>query len=134
MTVQYSVTARNNRLDTIETTVGAAPILKIISGAVPANCAAANAGTALVSITLPADWMNGASAGVKAKLGTWSGTATAGGTAGHFRIYDASGTTCHMQGTVTATGGGGDMTVDNISIQVWQTVTVNTFQLTAGNA
>jgi hypothetical protein len=133
MTVQYSVTARNNRLDSLETTVGSAPILRIRTGAAPANCAAADAGTVLVAITLPADFMSGASGGVKAKLGTWSGTAVAAGTAAHFRIYDAAGTTCHMQGTVTATGGGGDMTVDNTSIALNQTVVVNTFQITAGN-
>lgn len=135
MTIQYSVTARNNRLDAIETTVGAAPLLKIRTGAVPANCGAADAGAVLVSITLPADWMAGASSGTKVKLGTWSGTAVATGTAAHFRIYDASGSTCHMQGSVALTGTpGADMTVDNTNIQVSQTVTVNTFTLTAGNA
>jgi hypothetical protein len=135
MTVQYSVTARNNRLDSIETTLGASPILKIRTGAPPASCAAADVGTALVAITLPADWMAGASGGQKAKSGTWNGTATAGGTAGHFRIYDSSGTTCHMQGTITSTTTGtGDMLVDNTSIATSQTVTVNTFQLTGGNA
>ena len=38
-----------------------------------------------------------------------------------------------MAFTVTATGGGGDMTVNNASITAGQTVTVDTFTLTAGN-
>jgi hypothetical protein len=39
-----------------------------------------------------------------------------------------------MQGTVTATGGGGDMTVDNVSFAAAQAFTVTSFTLTAGNA
>jgi hypothetical protein len=39
-----------------------------------------------------------------------------------------------MQGTVTATGGGGDMTLDNVSIASSQAVTVNTFTLTDANS
>jgi hypothetical protein len=79
--------------------------------------------------------MSAASAGSKALLGTWQDTsADATGTAAHFRIYDSTGVTCHAQGTITATGGGGDMTLDNTSIAVSQTVTVTSFSLTAGNA
>ena len=37
-------------------------------------------------------------------------------------------------GVVTATGGGGDMTVDNTSIVILQTVTITAFTITAGNA
>jgi hypothetical protein len=85
-------------------------------------------------MTLPSDWMSNAASGSKSKTGTWSGTGAAAGTAGHFRIYDSTGTTCHMQGTVTATGGGGDMTLDNTSIASSQTVTVSTFTLTDANA
>lgn len=39
-----------------------------------------------------------------------------------------------MQGTVTATGGGGDMTVDNTSFASGQQFTVTGFTITAGNA
>ena len=39
-----------------------------------------------------------------------------------------------MQGTVTATGGGGDMTVDNVVFAAGQSFTVTGFTLTAGNA
>lgn len=137
MTVQYSTTLRNNQLDQIETTTGASAKLRLYSGAPPANCAAAATGTLLVEMTLPSDWMAAASAGSKAKSGVWSGTGAAGagaGTvAGYFRITDSAGTTTHMQGTVTITGGGGDMTLDNPNIATGQTVTVNTFTVTAGN-
>ncbi len=39
-----------------------------------------------------------------------------------------------MQGTVTITGGGGDMQLDNINIAQNQLVMVNTFVVTGGNA
>jgi len=135
MTVQLSVAARNARLDAIETTVGVSAILEIRSGAQPANCAAADSGTLLASMSLPSDWMAAASAGAKALSGTWQDTsANNAGTAAHFRIKDSGGTTTHMQGSITATGGGGDMTIDNTTIAASQVITVTAFTLTDGNA
>lgn len=135
MALQYSVAVRNARLDVVESTIGASAILRIRSGSVPANCAAADSGTVLATINLPSDWMAAASGGTKALSGTWQDTsADATGTAGHFRIYASDGTTCGIQGTVTITGGGGDMTVDNTSFASGQSFTVTSFTLTAGNA
>lgn len=134
MALQLSIAVRNARLDAIETTAGTSAKLRILSGAAPADCATAQSGTLLCEIALPADYLSNASAGSKAKTGTWSGTGAASGTAAHFRIVDSAGTTCHMQGTVTATGGGGDMTLDNTSIASSQAVTVSTFTLTDANA
>jgi hypothetical protein len=135
MTVQLSVAARNARLDSIETTIGTSPIMTIRSGAQPATCATANSGTVLATLTLPSDWMAAASSGSKALSGTWQDTsADNAGTAAHFRIHDSTGTTCGMQGSVTATGGGGDMTVDNATFAALQAFTVTAFTLTDGNA
>lgn len=134
MSLQLSTTVRNARLDAIETAIGTSPILKIRTGSVPANCAAADSGTVLATIDLPSDWMAAASGGSKSKSGTWEDTsADATGTAAHFRIYDSGGTTCHLQGTVTATGGGGDLTLDNTSIASGQDVQITSFTLTDGN-
>ena len=67
--------------------------------------------------------------------GTWSdNSAEAAGTAGHFEIMDSTSTTCHLQGTVTATGGGGDMTLDNVVFAAGQVFSVTTFALTDANA
>jgi hypothetical protein len=135
MAVQQSVTVRNAKLDAVETAIGVSPVLKIRTGAPPANCAAADTGTVLATCTLPSDWMAAASAGTKAKSGTWEDTsADAAGTAGHYRLYASDGTTCHEQGTVTATGGGGDLTVDNVVFAVAQQFTVTGYTKTAGNA
>ncbi len=135
MAIQLSIAARNARLDAIEVTAGTAALLRIYSGSAPADCATAASGTLLAEASLPSDWMTAASAGAKAKTGTWSdSSANATGTAAHFRLYDSGGTTCHMQGTVTATGGGGDMTVDSTSFTAGQVFTVSTFTLTDANA
>lgn len=135
MAVQLSVAARNARLDAIETAAGASAILTVRTGAQPATCATANSGTVLATVTLPVDWMAAASGGTKAMAGTWQdASADAAGTAAHFRIHDSTGTTCHMQGTVTATGGGGDMTVDNVVFALAQVFNVTSFTLTDGNA
>lgn len=134
MAIQLSVTLRNNRLDQVESTTGTSAILRIYTGSPPVDCATAASGTLLVSMTLPSDWMNNASSGSKTMLGTWSASASGTGTAGYFRIWDSTPTNCHLQGTVTATGGGGDMTVDNTSIASSQTVTVTSFTLTDANA
>lgn len=135
MTVQNSVVVRNARLDSFESTIGVSPILELRAGAPPADCATAASGTLLAQGALPADWMSAAAVGVKAKLGAWLVTGLAAGNIGYYRIYDAgSPSTCHEQGTVTATGGGGDMTVDNINIAATQVVTVTAYTRTAGNA
>lgn len=135
MAVQLSTALRNARLDAIETTIGTSAVLKIRTGAAPANVATADSGTALATLSLPSDWLAAASSGSKAKSGTWEDTsADATGTAAHFRIYASDGTTAHIQGTVTATGGGGDMTLDNTSIASGQAITITSFSLTDANS
>lgn len=135
MAFQFSEAVRNARADVIESTIGASAVLMIRTGALPANVAAADSGTVLATLTLPADWMAAASGGVKAKSGTWEDTsADDAGTAAHFRLYASDGTTAHAQGTVTATGGGGDMTVDNVVFAAGQSFTITSFSITEGNA
>lgn len=135
MALQYSVAVRNAQLDALETTIGTSAVLKIRTGAPPASVATADSGTVLATLSLPSDWMAAASSGSKAKSGTWEdASADAAGTAGHWRLYASDGTTAHAQGTVTATGGGGDMLVDNVVFAAGQTFTVTGFTITAGNA
>lgn len=135
MTVQWSTTVRNALLDQWETTIGVSAKVQVWTGSVPANCATASSGTKLVEYALASDWAANASAGSKAFNGLpVAGTASATGTAGYYRITDSAGTTCHEQGTVTATGGGGDMTIDNTSITSGQTVNITGFTKTAPGA
>lgn len=135
MAVKLSVAVRNARLDAIETAVGTSAVLKIRTGAAPTNITDADSGTVVASCTLPSDWLGAAANGTKAKAGTWEDTtADAAGTAAHFRLYASDGTTQHAQGSVTVTGSGGDMTVDNNVFSSGQSFTVTSFVMTDGNA
>lgn len=134
MAFQFSVTLRTNCAGQIESTIGTAPLLRLMTGTVPATCATAQSGTQLYSVALPSDFLTTASAGAVTLNGTWQGNASAAGTIGYFRILDSAGTNCHVQGTVTATGGGGDMTVDNTSLANGQQFTVTSFSITMGGA
>lgn len=133
MAIQYGTAVRNARLDVIETTIGAAPLLRIYSGAKPSLPSDAATGTLLVEIALPPDWLASASGGSKSKSGTWSGAAVAAGTAGHYRVLDSAGSVCGIQGSVTAPGGGGDMTIDSTAILQGGTVAVTSYSITGGN-
>lgn len=127
MAHQYGVTLRTNQVATIQTTVGAAGLLKIFSGAEPTNCAAADPAGLLATITLPATFLTSAS-GATTLAGTWSVAASAAGTAASYRIYD-SGLVCHVQGNVTT-----DLVLNNAVITSGQTVSVTQYSVTAGNA
>ena len=134
MAIQLSDAVRDARLDAFETATGTAAKLEIRTGAQPADCATASSGTVLATMSRPTDWMAAASGGVKGLLGTWEDAAAdAAGTAAHFRIFNTAGSTCHMQGSVTATSGGGDIELDNVVIALGQQVTITQFDLTDAN-
>lgn len=133
MTIQLSTAVRNARLDAIETTIGTSAVLKIRTGAQPADVATADSGTVLATINCPSDWAAAAASGAKAMSGTWTdSSADASGTAAHFRLYASDGTTKHVQGSVGQ--GSGDLSLDNTNIAAGQVVTINTFTFTDGNA
>jgi hypothetical protein len=78
--------------------------------------------------------MSAASGGSKSLLGTWSGTAAASGTATYFEIMNTSGSVCGLQGSVSVSGGGGDMILDSVTFTSGQAFAVITFTLTDANA
>jgi hypothetical protein len=134
MTIKYSNTVKDAKLDAIETAISTAPLLSLWTGSVPTATTDANTGTMVAQMTLPSDWMAASSGGVKAKSGTWQDTsADNAGTVTYFRIHNSGGTLCHIQGTVSNTGGGGDMTLDNNVVGAGQAITVSTFSITTGN-
>jgi hypothetical protein len=136
MSLQFSTAVRNAMLDSIESTVGTAAVLKIRTGDPPSDCATADSGSVLASITLASDWAAAASGGAKA----WSGLPVSDssidltGTAGHWRLYASDGTTCHAQGTVTVTDGGGDLEVDSVSFVSAQSFSITAWTWTAPGA
>lgn len=134
MSLTYSAAIKNARLDAVESTIGTSPLLRIRTGAAPSAVSDASTGTVLATLTLPSDWMAAASGGSKAKSGTWEDTsADASGTAAHFEIVASDTTTVGMRGSVTATGGGGDMTLDSVAFTSGQSFSVTSFTLTSAN-
>lgn len=108
-------------------------VLEIRSGAAP-GANQAPTGTLLASITLPATAFAAASGKSKAKAGTWQdASADNAGTAAHFRFKtsgDGGGageTDKRFEGSVTGSGGGGDIELDNVSIAAGQQVTITSF-------
>ena len=99
---QYDADVRNALISAFIAAIGPAPTLKIRTGSMPAGTSAARTGTILVSMTLPSTWQAAPSNGVSNLSGTWSGTASAAGDAGHFEMYSAgSPTDVKYQGIVT---------------------------------
>jgi hypothetical protein len=127
--ITLNTTLKNTLLDGLDTTFNSGT-LTIYTGTPPGAGNAAT-GTVLVTITLPADAFNAASGGTKTNAGTWQDlSADASGTAGYFRMVGGSNI---LEGTVTATSGGGDLTLDNITIVAGQQVTVTSFTLSSTN-
>ena len=130
MAITTNTSLANLILDAIDATFNSAT-LTIRTGSAPgANNTAT--GTVLATITTPADAFAAASSRTKVKAGTWEDTsADATGTAAHFRLTNG---TQVLEGTVTATGGGGDMELVTTSLVATQPVTISAFTLTSTNA
>lgn len=135
MAASYSTTLRNAQLDAITTAVGNAGKLRIYSGTRPANVAAAITGTLLAELTTGTPFAGAASAGVltvNAVTGDTSADAT--GTATHFRQWKSDGTTGVIDGTVSATGGGGELQLASTAVTATEPVNVTSYVITRGNA
>jgi hypothetical protein len=139
MAVRWSNTVRHAVLDAWETAIGTESILEIWSGTRPTALADSPSGTKLASFTLASDWAEAAGATTAGRKNlnnlALSTTAIAGAptNATYYRIT-SSGGTVHEDGTITATGGGGDLTIDNVSIASGQTVRVTGWYKTAPHA
>jgi hypothetical protein len=136
MALQYSTTHRTNAMTDIATLVGTSGVLKIFTGTAPTNCATADTGTLLATLTCGAAAFGSATSGVLTANAISSASASGAGTAGYFRVYPSSATTTNavLQGTVTATGGGGDLQLNSAVISSGQTVSVTSFTITAFGA
>jgi len=126
MALDTNILLANALLDRFDTEFPAGSILEIRTGASPGAENAAT-GTLLSTITTPASPWAAAAAGSKAKNGTWQDASAPGaGTAAHYRLKNAADTR-RIDGTVTATSGGGDLELDNVVIAVAQVVTITGF-------
>lgn len=120
----------NIALDSLyDTEFPAGSVLELRTGEKPGAENAAT-GTLLVSITSPATPWSAAASGQKTKNGTWSDTASATGVIGYYRFRNAADTR-REDGSVTVTGGGGDATVNDVTVgTIGMAVTVATFTKT----
>lgn len=132
MVVQWADDVRAAAAAAIPDTIGAAPVVQIRTGSKPANCAAARTGTLLVEVDCPATWLVPGAAGVLVIDGLWEALGIAAGTAGYFSIM--VGSACKGQGSISASGGGGDMIVDDVVVAVDETFRVTQFTVTLGGA
>ena len=132
MALGFSTTLRNNILDEITGTVGASGLLRIYDGTRPATGGAAT--TLLAELTCNATFAPAASGGVLTLNAiTADASANGTGTATWFRITTSGGTAV-IDGSVTATGAGGDLELSSTSITTGDNVSVSTATFTAGNA
>lgn len=120
-------------VDLLDGGTGAGTI-KIYTGTQPATANDTATGTLLATITLADPAFGAASTGAATLAGTpLSATAVAAGTAGWARFADSNGATV-LDGSVTATGGGGqiELATTTISTGVTVQITYGTVTMPAG--
>jgi hypothetical protein len=97
----------------LATDIGSAATIQIRSGSAPATPETAATGTLLATVAITGSFTS--SGGVLTSADPASVTIAATGTAGYFRVL-TSGATAKIDGTVTATGGGGDMQLATVAL------------------
>jgi hypothetical protein len=114
----------------VDADVGAGTI-QIRTGAQPATGNDAASGTLLATVTLADPAWSGPVVGVMTLDTTpvLSTTGVAAGTAGWFRMLDNSGDSI-LDGSVTGTGGGGDLELNTTTISIGLTVDITAGTLT----
>lgn len=131
MAIQYSTTHRSNAMTQLNTDIGASCSIKIWTGALPANCAAADSGTNIATFTGNAGGFGTVLTGVLTASAVASTVGiNGGGTAVHFRIYN--GANCIVQGTCGLAAA--DMILTNTSIANGQTCNFTSMTITAYGA
>lgn len=121
-----STAARNAAADAVVDLIdgaSSAGTMQIRSGTRPATPATTATGTLLATVTFADPAFGAASTGSAAVSNPAPVTAVATGTASWCRILDSD-STAILDGDVTATGGGGDVTLSSTSISSGQTVDI----------
>lgn len=121
MALALATATRNALINALTALIDAgagAGTIKVYTGASPGPNAAVT-GTLLATFTLNDPAFGAGAAGVATMDNTPVPTATglAAGTAGYFRLEDSVGTDI-LDGSVTATGGGGDIELNTTTISV----------------
>lgn len=131
MTVGYSTTQRNARLDALTTALGSGALLKIYDGVRPATGGAAT--TLLAQLVCSGTFAPAASSGVLTANAISSATASASGTATWARLTTSGGTFV-ADLSVSVAGGGGDLQITGTAvITSGVTVSITSLVITEGN-
>lgn len=136
MPVRFPAELRASRADAIATRAGNGALLRLYSGAQPADCeTAVGSQVLLAELTCGTPFAPSSVAGVLTVGAiTQDASANADGVASFFRIVQSNGTTVVMDGSVSAVGGGGDLQLASTRILTGQPVQVSPFVWTEGNA
>lgn len=135
MAIKLPVLLRNTRADTFTTRIGASGLLRIYSGTQPTDAdTAIGAQVLLAQLTCGATFAAAAATGVLTANAITSANAAATGVATWFRLVNAGATVNVTDGTVTATGSGGDLQLVTTSITSGQPVQVTALTITEGGA
>jgi hypothetical protein len=113
MAITLNATTANSLATALATAIGSSATIKVYTGSKPATPETAVSGTLLFTVTISGSFS--ASGGSITASDPASVAPAASGTAGYFRVA-TSGATGIMDGTVTATGGGGDMQLGSTTI------------------
>lgn len=103
--------------------------IEIRSGTQPTAADDTATGSVLVTVELPDPSFGAAASGVSTANAIGAATATASGTAGWFRAYDSAANKV-MDGSVTVTGGGGQMTLNTTTISIGTDIAVTAWTIT----
>lgn len=103
--------------------------VQIRSGSRPASANSSATGTLLATVTLQDPAYGSPTNGIAALNDPAAVTGVADGTASWFRVLDSTGGTC-WDGSVTATGGGGDMTLATTTIGTGLTIDITSGSFT----
>jgi hypothetical protein len=105
--------------------------IKIYTGSQPATANTAVTGTLLATFTLNDPAFDAAASGVAALdiSPVISTTGVAAGDAGYFRLEDSTGADI-LDGSVTATGGGGQLTINTVTVSVGVDLTITSLTVT----
>jgi anthranilate phosphoribosyltransferase len=131
LAISLAVARKNEMLDALINECNSGK-LRIYADATPPATADTALGDAvqLAELTLNATSFPSASGGtLTANAITGDSSADATGTAAFFRIYQSDGSTVVWQGSVTATGGGGDLQLATVSIVAAAVINVTSLTL-----
>jgi len=131
MATRIATASQNGACDAIvdRCDAGGAGSVEIRTGSQPATANDAATGTLLATLTLPNPAFGASSAGVATANAISAVAASATGTAGWFRAKSGGAATV-LDGSATATGGGGDMQLNSTSLVSGVNVQITSWTVT----